>query len=178
MRRDPILGFLAGRVRRLEGALEEPQAVGSGPRDTASTVEYLAERDLGDDGGLGLALRPRRATTCLGEGWAARAIHSLRVHKREPRSQQHRWTPRGPAPSRRSITGHGAQKAGAHTLRASACATAEGAGGASARSQRAHIAHLWDVDGEEAAGSHAWAATRSACSRRARSGAACWQRGE
>ena len=34
-----------------------------------------------------------------------------------------------------------------------------------------------DVDGEEAAGSHAWAATRSACSRRARSGAACWQRG-
>ena len=129
MRRDPILGFLAGRVRRLEGALEEPQAVGSGPRDTASTVEYLAERDLGDDGGLGLALRPRRATTCLGEGWAARAIHSLRVHKREPRSQQHRWTPRGPAPSRRSITGHGAQKAGAHTLRASACATTEGAGG-------------------------------------------------
>ena len=74
------------------------------------------ERDLGDDGGLGLALRPRRATTCLGEGWAARAIHSLRVHKREPRSQQHRWTPRGPAPSRRSITGHGAQKAGAHKL--------------------------------------------------------------
>ena len=65
----------------------------------------------------------------------------------------------------------------AHALRASACATAEGAGGASARSQRAHIAHLWDVDGEEAAGSHAWAATRSACSRRARSGAACWQRG-
>ena len=61
----------------------------------------------------------------------------------------------------------------AHALRASACATAEGAGGASARSQRAHIAHLWDVDGEEAAGSHAWAATRSACSRRARSGAAC-----
>ena len=56
----------------------------------------------------------------------------------------------------------------AHALRASACATAEGAGGASARSQRAHIAHLWDVDGEEAAGSHAWAATRSACSRRAR----------
>ena len=47
----------------------------------------------------------------------------------------------------------------AHALRASACATAEGAGGASARSQRAHIAHLWDVDGEEAAGSHAWAAT-------------------
>ena len=37
-----FLGFLAGRVRRLEGALEEPQAVGSGPRDTASTVEYLA----------------------------------------------------------------------------------------------------------------------------------------
>ena len=35
-----------------------------------------------------------------------------------------------------------------------------------------------DVDGEEAAGSHAWAATRSACSRRARSGAACWQRGK
>ena len=65
----------------------------------------------------------------------------------------------------------------AHALRASACATAEGAGGASARSQRAHIAHLWEVDGEEAAGSHAWAATRSACSRRARSGAACWQRG-
>ena len=64
------------------------------------------------------------------------------------------------------------------TMRASACATAEGAGGASARSQRAHIAHLWEVDGEEAAGSHAWAATRSACSRRARSGAACWQRGE
>ena len=30
----------------------------------------------------------------------------------------------------------------AHALRASACATAEGAGGASARSQRAHIAHL------------------------------------
>ena len=56
----------------------------------------------------------------------------------------------------------------AHALRASACATAEGAGGASARSQRAHIAHLWEVDGEEAAGSHAWAATRSACSRRAR----------
>ena len=40
VRRDPNLGFLAGRV--LDGALEEPQAVGSGPRDTASTVEYLA----------------------------------------------------------------------------------------------------------------------------------------
>ena len=33
------------------------------------------------------------------------------------------WTPRGPAPSRGS--GHGAQKVYAHTLHASACATAE-----------------------------------------------------
>ena len=178
MRRDPILGFF-GRAGLTPGrGVGRTASGGIGPTRHSldrGVPRPRPERDLGDDG---LALRPRRATTCLGEGWAARAIHSLRVHKREPRSQQHRWTPRGPAPSRRSITGHGAQKAGAHTLRASACATAEGAGGASARSQRAHIAHPWTGKrcritlGPPAGG---------ACSRRARSagdGAACWQRGE
>ena len=66
----------------------------------------------------------------------------------------------------------------AHALRASACATAEGAGGASARSQRAHIAHLcartWTG---KRLPDHTLGPPRSACSRRARSGAACWQRG-
>ena len=86
-------------------------------------------------------------------GMAARAIHSPRVHKREPRSQQHRWTPRGPAPSRRSITGHGAQKAGAHTLCAHPLARRPRVlVGASARHQRAYNAPPW----EEVAGSHAW----------------------
>ena len=116
MRRDPILGFF-GRAGLTPGrGVGRTASGGIGPTRHSldrGVPRPRPERDLGDDG---LALRPRRATTCLGEGWAARAIHSLRVHKREPRSQQHRWTPRGPAPSRRSITGHGAQKAGAHTL--------------------------------------------------------------
>ena len=101
---------------------------------------------------------------------------SPRVHKREPRSQQHRWTVRGPAPSRRSITGHGAQKADAHKLCAHPLARRPRVlVGASARSQRAHIAHPWTGKrcritlGPPSGG---------ACSRRARSGgdgAACWQ---
>ena len=74
--------------------------------------------------------------------------------------------PRGPAPSRRSITGHGAQKAGAHTLRASACATAAGAGGRV--STPPACLHRSSV-GEEVAGSHAWGRLQAAaCSRRAR----------
>ena len=48
-----------------------------------STSPEAGTRPRKTTGGLGLALRPGRATTCLGEGWAARAIHSLRVHKRE-----------------------------------------------------------------------------------------------
>ena len=161
-----MAGHSAGRVRRLEGALEEPQAVGSGPRDTASTVGYLA-RGRNATSGLGLALRPRRATTCLGEGWAARAIHSLRVHKREPRSQQHRWTPsRSSAVAPVDHRAWCAEGGCAHTAR---IRMRDGRGCWWARQHATSVPTSLLRGREEVAGSHAWGRLQAAaCSRRAR----------
>ena len=117
----------------------------------------------------------------LVRGWAAwfdggfpwvpsrRALHAFRVA--DGRAGD-------PAPRR---SGAQATPVPVGTMRASACATAEGAGGASARSQRApHRSPVCtDVDGEEVAGSHAWAAwsgsVLSSCSGLRRRRAACWR---
>ena len=86
--------------------------------------------------------------------------------------------PRGPAPSRRSITGHGAQKAGAHTLCAHPLARRPRVlVGASARHERAYIAPPWTRRGCRITrlGPPAGGSVLSSCSVLRRRRAACWQ---
>ena len=163
MRRDPILGFF-GRAGSTPGrGVGRTASGGIGPTRHGldrGVPRPRPERDLG----VGARPAPTASHHLPRGGMGGTCDPQLEGAQARSRARSNiAGPPRGPAPSRRSITGHGAQKAGAHTLCASACATAEGADGRV--STQSACLHRSSVDGKRLQ-DHAWAACRAACSRR------------